>query len=83
MSKIHKEGSEEARRNLPALLERAHRGKPTVITKRGAPYAVLMPVAALAQHHAGIHIQQLRGTGKGYWGKNAAQWIDRIRDEWE
>lgn len=83
MAKIHEEGSEEARRRLPALLERAHRGKPTVITKRGAPYAVIMPVTALARQQAGISIRQLRGSGKSYWGKNAAQWIESIRGEWE
>jgi prevent-host-death family protein len=31
---------------LPKLLERAHHGSPTVITKHGTPYAVLMPAPA-------------------------------------
>ena len=82
MSRIPKEGSEEARKRLPALLERAHRGKPTLITKRGLPYAAIMPVTALARQQAGISIRALRGSGKNLWGKNVAAWVDKIRDEW-
>lgn len=83
MSRIPKEGSEEARKRLPALLERAHRGKPTLITKRGQPYAAIVPVAALNRHQAGISIRELRGTGKDFWNKNVPAWIKRIRGEWE
>jgi len=83
MLRIPKEGSEEARKRLPALLERAHRGKPTLITKRGEPYAAIVPVTALVQQQAGISIRELRGSGKGFWSENVPAWIDRIRDEWE
>lgn len=83
MPPVRKEGSEEARKHLPALLERAYRGKPTLITKRGKPYAAIMPVAALARQQAGISIQALRGSGKGLWSENAAAWVDKIRNEWE
>jgi len=41
--------AEEARAKLPELLERAHRGLPTVITKRGQPYAALPPGDARAR----------------------------------
>lgn len=37
---MEKIGSEAARRQLPALLERAHEGKASLIMKRGKPYAV-------------------------------------------
>jgi prevent-host-death family protein len=83
MSRIPKEGSEEARKRLPTLLERANRGKPTLITKRGVPYAAIMPVNALVRQQAGISIQDLRGSGKGLWGKDVPAWIERIRNEWE
>lgn len=83
MPHIPKEGSEGARKRLPALLERAHHGNPTLITKRGKPYAAIVPVSALAQRQAGIDIRDLRGTGKAFWGKNPADWLKRIRNEWE
>ncbi len=83
MTRIPKEGSEETRKRLPALLERAHRGKPTLITKRGEPYAAIVPISALNQPKAGIGIRDLRGTGKGFWSNNVPVWIKRIRDERE
>ncbi len=83
MSRIPREGSEGARKRLPQLLDLAHRGKATLITKRGVPYAAIMPVTALNRHLAGISIQTLRGSGKKLWGKNAAAWVDKVRDEWE
>lgn len=83
MPRIPKEGSEEARKNLPAILERAHRGKATLITKRGKPYAAIMPIAALVRQQAGISIRELRGSGKKLWGKDVPAWVDKIRDEWE
>jgi prevent-host-death family protein len=83
MSRIPKEGSEEARKRLPTLLERANRGKPTLITKRGIPYAAIMPVTALVRQQSGLSIRDLRGSGKGLWGKNVRAWIERIRNEWE
>lgn len=78
-----KEGSEQARRKLPALLERAHRGQTTVITKHGVPYAAIVPVAEVAKKATGVSLQQLRGTGKGLWGKNAARFINKLRAEWK
>ena len=83
MSCIPKEDSEEARKHLPTLLERANRGKPTLITKRGIPYAAIMPVDALVRQQAGISIQDLRGSGRGLWVKKVRAWIERIRNEWE
>jgi prevent-host-death family protein len=83
MSRVPKEDSEEARKRLPALLDRANRGQPTLITKRGVPYAAIMPVDALVRQPAGISILNLRGSGKGLWGKNVKAWTKRIRNEWE
>jgi prevent-host-death family protein len=76
-------GVEEARRQLPALIEEAHRGRATLITKRGKPYAALVSPALLAQTRRGPDIRALRGSGKGLWGKSPARAIDEIRREWE
>ena len=75
-------GAEEARTHLPELLERAHRGERSVITKRGKPYAEVAPVAS----HAGkprLAFLSLAGTGAGLWGSSSREAIERMRDEWE
>ena len=83
MANIRKEGSEEARKKLPSLLDRAHRGQVTVITKRGVPYAAIVPVTDAVKRTAGIRIQELRGSGKGLWREDAAAWVNEMRGEWE
>ena len=81
--KTYKEDLEQASRNLPALLERAHHGKITVITKCGMPYAAIIPVGETMKRTAGIRIQDLRGSGKGLWGGDVPAWASRIQSEWE
>jgi prevent-host-death family protein len=75
-------GAEEARTLLPELLERAHHGKATVITKRGKPYAAIVPVAQAAAGKSGVSILSLSGTGRGLWGRDAAAMVTALRDEW-
>jgi prevent-host-death family protein len=81
MKIVHK-GSEEARNELPTLLEDAQSGRATIITRRGRPVAALVP---LSQYHTG-HRQQsllnLEGTARGFWGKNSTGTIRKLRDEW-
>ena len=44
--KVRIAGVEEARTKLPSLLRAAnHNGEVTVITKRGVPYAAIVPVS--------------------------------------
>ena len=74
-------GAEEARTLLPELLERAHRGASTIITKRGKPYALLVPVRETAGHR--IPLMSLKGTGRGLWGAKPADSVAKLRDEWE
>lgn len=74
-------GSEQARRRLPELLEKAHRGEPTLITKREKPYAALVPVSEVRKH--GLEFLALRGTGKDVWTLEPTEEIRRLRDEWE
>lgn len=76
-------GAEEARANLPALLERAHQGTPVLITKRGKPYAALVPIETLPTSGRRLPISALAGSGKGLWGRKAAATIRRMRDEWK
>jgi prevent-host-death family protein len=82
MKRASRQGSEEARRNFPTLVERAARGEPTLITKHGKPYAALVPASAISSRSAGADLRSLRGTGKGLWGRSARRTIARMRDEW-
>jgi len=75
-------GAEEARTKLPELLERAHRGQATVITKHGRPYAALVPAAKTLALKPRLKFLALAGSGKGLWGRGSAKTVDRMRDEW-
>ncbi len=75
-------GAEEARNQLPHLLEAAEKGRSTIITKHGRPVAALVPIDA---YNAAIRQQPLMplvGSGRGLWGKDSARTIRRLRDEW-
>jgi prevent-host-death family protein len=75
-------GAEDARNHLPELLERAHHGKPTLITRRGRPYAVLMPVEQAQAGRRRTSILSLARTGAGLWGSDSTRIIAAMRDEW-
>jgi prevent-host-death family protein len=75
-------GAEQARTQLPMLLERAHRGSATIITRHGKPYAALVPVGALASRRRPASLLTLRGSGAGLWGDDPARTIDALREEW-
>jgi len=75
-------GSEEARRKLPELLDRAHAGEHLIITKRGTAYAEIGPVPTRQDTVRGDGILALRGTGTGMWGDRASDWVADLRDEW-
>jgi len=81
MSIATKRGVEDARKNLPVLLEQAHRGRTIVITKHGKPFATIAGVDHSPQKK-GISLTRLRGTGKGQWGHSSTQWVKRLREEW-
>ncbi len=47
MDDLPRKGAEEARSQLPSLLEGAEAGRATLITRRGRPVAVVAPVEVL------------------------------------
>ena len=82
MSPVTRKGAEEARNQLPDLLDAAEKGQSTIISKHGRPVAALVP---LDRYRAGIRQQPLlpvRGSGKGLWGDDSIQTIRDLRDEW-
>jgi prevent-host-death family protein len=82
MSKRRHRGVEETRQQLPSLLEDAHAGNPVIITKRGKPYAAIVPLESLQEAGPRPSLVALRGSGEGLWGDDAAAWVERMRDEW-
>lgn len=82
MPRIKSEAAEAARKKFPSLIEQAHHGKSTIVTKRGKPYAAIVPVGSVPQGKGRLDIQALRGSGKGLWGRNSAAAIEKMRREW-
>jgi len=76
-------GVEEARKNLPALLEQANRGHPSLVTKHGRVYAAIVPAHYLQQGKRGPSILTLRGSGKGLWGRSIGRAVGQLRAEWD
>jgi prevent-host-death family protein len=77
-----RKGAEEARNQLPALLDAAEKGRSTVITRHGLPVAAIVPIAA---YSAAVRQQSLipvAGSGGGLWGKDSARALRKLRDEW-
>jgi prevent-host-death family protein len=83
MTKIPTKGAEEARNQLPSLLEAAERGETTVITKHGKPVAALVPIGELKVATKQMSLLPLEGTGRGLWGEDSTKTIREMRDEWE
>ncbi len=75
-------GVEAARSHLSELLERAHRGSPTVITRHGKPYAAVVSVEAATVRRRAASVLAMKGTGDGLWGDDPARTIAEMRDEW-
>lgn len=82
MSKVARKGAEEARNQLPDLLEAAEKGHATLITRHGRPVAALVPLDTYASGGRQQPLVPLEGSGRGLWGKNSARTIRDLRDEW-
>lgn len=83
MSRPNRRGVEDARSQLPALLDEAARGRSTVITRHGRPVAAIVPVAATAGGPRQKSLLGLAGSGRGLWGKDVARALRSLRNQWD
>jgi prevent-host-death family protein len=82
MAKPTRKGAEEARNQLPDLLEAAEKGRSTIITKHGRPVAALVPLEQYDATGGQQPLVPLHGSGRGLWGEDSARAISDLRDEW-
>jgi prevent-host-death family protein len=91
MNVVRRKGAEEARNQLPELLDAAENGQSTIITRHGRPVAALVPLdvaEGLAHIHGATAARQqslipLEGSGRGLWGKDSSRGIRKLRGEWD
>ncbi len=83
MAKVEHKGVEEARSQLPELLDAAVEGRSTIITRRGRPIAALVPLDVYKATGRQLPLTPLEGSGRGLWGRNSTRTIRALRDEWE
>ena len=74
-------GAEEARQQLPAILDAAASGRTTIITRHGRAVAAVVPASAVKTGKP-ASLQALAGTGRGLWGRDSGKAISKLRDEW-
>jgi prevent-host-death family protein len=82
MTTTSRKGAEEARAQLPRLLDAAEKGHATIITKHGRAVAALVPVDTLGSSEQQHSLVPLKGSGRGLWGKSSALTVRKLRDEW-
>ena len=82
MSRIIRKGAEEARNQMPALLEAAEKGTSTIITRHGHPVAALVPFKQFSAREQQKALLPLKGTGRGLWWKSSTRGIRAMRAEW-
>ena len=79
---VHK-GSEEARNELPELIEEAQNGRVTIITRHGKPVAALVPLDTYRRSSEQVSLLGLQGSGRGLWGDDSRKTLTELRDEWD
>src|SRR5579864_3303458 len=77
-----RKGAEEARNQLPDLLDAAEKGRSTIITRHGRPVAALVPIEAYGTAARQQPLLPLAGSGRGLWGKDSARTLRKLRQEW-
>ena len=82
MSVVSRKGAEEARNQLPDLLEAAEKGRSTIITKHGRAVAALVPIEAFGSTVRQQPLTPVAGSGRGLWGRNSTRTLRKLRDEW-
>src|SRR5258708_25436924 len=78
---ILRKGAEEARNQLPDLLEAAEKGRSTIITRHGRPVAALVPIEAYGATVRQQPLMPVAGSGRGLWGKNSTPTPPKLRDQ--
>jgi prevent-host-death family protein len=82
MTEATRKGSEEARNQLPNLLEAAENGHSTIITKHGRPVAAIVPLDAYSAGRAQEPLMSVQDSGRGLWGEDSRKTLRDLRDEW-
>lgn len=82
MSSVRHKGAEEARNQLPDLLDAAEKGRSTIITRHGRPVAALIPVESYGTAARQQSLTPLAGSGSGLWSKDSRRTLRKLRDEW-
>jgi prevent-host-death family protein len=82
MSKAARKGAEDARNQLPDLLEAAENGHSTIITKHGRPVAAIVPLDAYDAASRQDPLVPMEGSGRGLWGEDSRRTLRDLRDEW-
>ena len=82
MTKPARKGAEEARNQLPDLLDAAEKGRSTVITKHGRPVAAIVPMDDFMGSRRQQPLLPLKGSGRNLWGKDSVRTLRDLRDEW-
>jgi prevent-host-death family protein len=82
MNKAVHRGAEEARNQLPDLLEAAENGHSTIITKHGRPVAAIVPLDAYHVGNRQDPLVPMEGSGRGLWGEDSRRTLRDLRDEW-
>jgi prevent-host-death family protein len=75
-------GAEEARNQLPSLLDDAESGRATIVTRHGRPVAVIAPIGALNDGARQAPLTPLEGSGHGLWGDDSTETLRKLRQEW-
>ena len=79
--KVRVAGVEEARAKLPAILRSANQeGTVTIVTKRGVPYAAIVPVSQAIREAP--KLSELRGSAESCYG-DARLFVEGLRYEWQ
>ena len=79
--KVRVAGVEEARTQLPSILRSANQeGTVTIVTKRGVPYAAVVPVSQAIRDAP--KLSERRGSAEGCFG-DARRFVEGLRDEWQ
>jgi prevent-host-death family protein len=82
MDATQHKGAEEARNQLPDLLQGAERGQSTIITRHGRPVAALVPIETFNATVRQQSLLPLKGSGRGLWGSDSSATMRKLRDKW-